>query len=268
MCILRCGTLCLVVFFGALGSVWGFVHGTNKQLVDQGKRRKRLEQLTPKRYPNLGVFVNPQEGGVLVGKEEPTKERVSKKDTPKNLPLGMGVSLWEALSVVSQKWIPFPTALHPSELVVYTVSWFQRRRNGFPGVDVAMKFNGEPPAKWLLDMLFHVHRRVPHYFPRPYGRIGVWKGCALKKCHTCFGHSCFAPQLKKCVVFFFFFWSIASEPGTREREREREIERERARERERETERAREREREGEREGETLSLTVALMVIHPFKVIG
>ena len=35
-----------------------------------------------------------------------------------NLPLYMGVSLWEALFVVSQRWVPFPTALY-----VYLLSY-------------------------------------------------------------------------------------------------------------------------------------------------
>ena len=33
------------------------------------------------------------------------------RDTFENLPSVMGVSVWEALIVVSQRWIPFPTAL-------------------------------------------------------------------------------------------------------------------------------------------------------------
>ena len=32
-------------------------------------------------------------------------------DTRESPPYKRGVSLWEALSVVSQKWIPFPSAL-------------------------------------------------------------------------------------------------------------------------------------------------------------
>ena len=33
------------------------------------------------------------------------------RDTRESPPLYAGVSLWESLFVVSQKWIPFPTAL-------------------------------------------------------------------------------------------------------------------------------------------------------------
>ena len=113
-------------------------------------------------------------------------------------------SLWEALSVVSQKWIPFPTALVnsnqdmwlwlkkpvPKWLAVVSGNMDQHLRSQPP------LFNFEPHPSWVKS-------RTPSEHPNPTTKIGSKMGCEFT----------YQPKCGDFSIFLLGSFEAAAEPA-------------------------------------------------------